>query len=409
MPTLLQPRLLLLMLLPALSMALTLAYHQDVHRLISFGIILPFLPYLLVLPGIGLAWGFNNGREFNLLLVLGITYWVLREFIWQPNLPIPAQSLLYVVICMLLPLNFLTHVLLPERGVLRWQVLKRLSISLAQVLGLAVLFTFPYGTLQEALRAVLWKNPWPQYVLLPQPAIVAIGVTIVAILMQLRRQTHVLQLGNLMAFVACTLGLNSVAQPDSASLFFSIAAGSILIAMAFNSYNLAYLDELTNLPTRRALKQHLVALGKRYSIAMVDIDHFKKLNDRYGHDVGDQVLRMVAAHLAQIGGGGKAFRYGGEEFTILFANLDATTALPYVDELRHQLSKTPFILRQRKRPRHRPEHPVKHERVEKLTVSFSAGIAQYQEHHDSPAAVMKLADKALYAAKHAGRNRVQVL
>lgn len=406
--TLQQRHFVLIMLLPAVSMTLTLIYHQDVHRLISFGVILPFLPYLLVLPGLGLTWSFNNGREFNLLGVMGMTYWVLREFIWQPNLTIPAQSLLFVLICLLLPINFLTHTLMQERGMLRWQVIKRLSISLVQLLILAMLFALPFGSIQQMLSTVLWNNPWPQYVMLPQPAIVAIGITLIAILFQLRQQTHVLQLGNLMAFIAFSLGLNNVSQPDSASLFFSIAMSSILIAVVFNSYNLAYLDELTHLPTRRALKQHLVALGRHYSIAMIDIDHFKKLNDTYGHAVGDQVLRMVAAHLAKVGGGGQAFRYGGEEFTILFATLDAKEAMPYIDELRSQLAQTPFILRHRQRPQHRPEHPIKQKRGEKITVSFSAGIASPQAAADTPLAVMQLADKALYTAKHKGRNRVQV-
>jgi GGDEF domain-containing protein len=102
-----------------------------------------------------------------------------------------------------------------------------------------------------------------------------------------------------MAFIAILLGINCVAQPAAASLLFSIAAGAILIGLVLNSYNLAYLDELTNLHSRRALEQQLLALGKRYSIAMVDIDHFKKPNDTCGHDVGDQVLRMVAAQLAR--------------------------------------------------------------------------------------------------------------
>ena len=83
-------------------------------------------------------------------------------------------------------------------------------------------------------------------------------------------------------------------------------------------YHKAYLDELTNLPTRRALKEEMLKLGNRYTIAMLDIDHFKKFNDTYGHTVGDQVLKFTAALMKSTGGGGKAFRYGGEEFVIIF-------------------------------------------------------------------------------------------
>jgi len=72
------------------------------------------------------------------------------------------------------------------------------------------------------------------------------------------------------------------------------------------------------LPSRRALIERLPSLGRRYTVAMVDVDHFKNFNDTYGHDAGDQVLRMVASRLGEVSGGGTAFRYGGEEFTILF-------------------------------------------------------------------------------------------
>src|SRR2546425_6328967 len=75
---------------------------------------------------------------------------------------------------------------------------------------------------------------------------------------------------------------------------------------------MAYQDSLTGLPARRALNEALLRLGGHYTVAMLDVDHFKRINDHHGHDVGDQVLKMIAAKLAQVTGGGKAYRYGGE-------------------------------------------------------------------------------------------------
>ena len=92
----------------------------------------------------------------------------------------------------------------------------------------------------------------------------------------------------------------------------------VAIAVLQDTFRMAFRDELTGIPSRRALNERLAALGNRYTIAMLDVDHFKNFNDTYGHDLGDQVLKMVAAHIAGVGGGGKAFRYGGEEFTVLF-------------------------------------------------------------------------------------------
>src|SRR6185436_12678910 len=94
---------------------------------------------------------------------------------------------------------------------------------------------------------------------------------------------------------------------------FMAAAGAVLVgALMQESHRLAFRDELTGLPGRRALDARLRSLPGRYTVAMVDVDHFKKFNDTHGHDIGDQVLKLVGARLAEVGGSGKAFRYGGE-------------------------------------------------------------------------------------------------
>ena len=97
---------------------------------------------------------------------------------------------------------------------------------------------------------------------------------------------------------------------------------------------MAYRDELTSLPSRRALNQLMLSLGRKYSIAMLDIDHFKKFNDTHGHDVGDEVLRMVASKIAKVTGGGKPFRYGGEEFTVIYKGKTPDQVEAHLDALR---------------------------------------------------------------------------
>ena len=109
-----------------------------------------------------------------------------------------------------------------------------------------------------------------------------------------------------------------------------MAAGLTLgLSVMETSYAMAFRDELTDLPARRALMRDLEGMGRLYAAAMVDVDHFKRFNDRYGHDVGDQVLRMVAAKLAKAPGGGRAYRYGGEEFALLYPGKSRDDALPY--------------------------------------------------------------------------------
>jgi GGDEF domain-containing protein len=103
------------------------------------------------------------------------------------------------------------------------------------------------------------------------------------------------------------------------SIILSVLVSYYLLVVVIDAYFLAYRDELTALPSRRALNQLSLSLSRKYTLAMLDIDHFKKFNDTYGHDIGDQVLKLVASKLAKVKNGGKVFRYGGEEFTVVFS------------------------------------------------------------------------------------------
>ena len=92
---------------------------------------------------------------------------------------------------------------------------------------------------------------------------------------------------------------------------------------------------------------------------MLDIDFFKKFNDRYGHDVGDQVLCMVASHIKRVGGGGRPFRFGGEEFSILFQGKSRDETIPYLENLRESIENAQFALRGKNRPKKPPKRPKK--------------------------------------------------
>lgn len=191
----------------------------------------------------------------------------------------------------------------------------------------------------------------------------------------------------------------------------NVIALLFLVTVLIDSYFLAYRDELTGLPSRRALFNLSLSLGRKYTVAMVDIDHFKKFNDTYGHDVGDQVLKLVAAKLAQVTGGGKAFRYGGEEFTIVFPSKEIERVLQDLDDVRESIENYNIVLRQEKR-KHKQKEPASKKRSRKtsdkqstVNVTVSIGGAQHQA-DQSFEQCMKEADKALYKAKKAGRNQV---
>src|SRR5437762_3146382 len=180
------------------------------------------------------------------------------------------------------------------------------------------------------------------------------------------------------------------------------------VAVAEASYHMAYQDSLTGLPARRALNEALLRLGGHYSVAMIDVDHFNRINDRHGHDVGDQVLRMIAAKLAQVPGGGKAYRYGGEEFAVIFTGQSAEQCLPNLDELRKTVEDTRFILRARFRSKKKKEKVLTDRGPgERVPVTISIGVAEKTDRHLKSDQVIKAADRALYRAKEGGRNQVR--
>ena len=115
-------------------------------------------------------------------------------------------------------------------------------------------------------------------------------------------------------------------------------------SVVIDSYGLAYRDELTGLPSRRALNQLGLSLGNRYTVAMMDIDHFKQFNDTYGHDVGDQVLQWVGTQLTKLRGGGRVFRYGGEEFTLVFPRKKLEQTLERLETLRHSIAEHDLLI-----------------------------------------------------------------
>ena len=206
---------------------------------------------------------------------------------------------------------------------------------------------------------------------------------------------------------AAALALLAWRGPHPATLALTSAQLVLLIGLIEDSYRLAYHDELTGLPGRRAFEEALRALDGDYAIAMVDVDHFKRFNDRHGHAAGDQALRMVATELQKVGGGGRAYRYGGEEFAILFPGSTPPKASQPLEEIRAAIAARRFAIRGPNRPRRKPDPPRKSTRPPKLiSVSVSIGFAGPTSRTADSSAVLRAADRALYRAKHKGRNRV---
>lgn len=164
------------------------------------------------------------------------------------------------------------------------------------------------------------------------------------------------------------------------------------------SAEMAIMDSLTGLYNRRYMESHMRTLvqeaaqrGKPLSVLVADIDFFKAVNDAHGHDAGDEVLKDFATRLREnIRGIDLACRLGGEEFVVMMPDTDLAKAYIVGERLRQRIANEPFQI-----------SPDKH-----LTITSSVGLAALEGVDDTPDALLKRADQALYSAKRDGRNRV---
>jgi diguanylate cyclase (GGDEF)-like protein len=359
-----------------------------------------FYPYAVFVVGALLAWRFQRNRLLLALLVLGLA----TAAIATPARGSPGQAA-FLATALLLPLNLAALALLPERGTLTVGGLLRLGAIVLQV-TLVALFSRTSSAATVALLsypelpALSWMHVQPLVVF---AFVIALGGTIAPLLFE----PSAMGRGFLWTIVASFLAVIA-RHPGPASGVYFGTAGLILVLSAIEaSYLLAYQDGLTHLPARRALTEALQRLGGQYTIAMVDVDHFKRFNDQYGHDVGDQVLRMVAAKLGQVEGGGTAYRYGGEEFAILFPGREVGETLPYLQVVRQAIAGATFTIRGRIRAQRKRETPKgTRPRRRQASITVSMGVAERNGRRDTPDQVIRAADQALYKAKEEGRNRI---
>lgn len=370
--------------------------------------LLAISPYLAAMAGMLLAVHFHRGRPFFILLTLAVFYWCYRSFLVD-GLELRQQRALFHAFCTVIPINLFLFNLIPERGIFTEAGRVRLMGLGAQAFLAYFIFHYHFTELQPLFEANFLSLENTGLFTISQAALLLFLVAFLGILaLFVLRYTPMAScsLGVLAAlFIACNWLTTS-----HAVTVFCLAAGVIATTgILQDSYNLAFRDDLTGIPSRRALNESLYGVGRDFTIAMVDIDHFKKFNDAYGHDVGDQVLKLVAAKLARVGGGGKTYRYGGEEFTILFDRLRAEETGPHLEALRREIAEYRLAIRGEDRPKESSQGKKRRTGAKDgitATVTVSIGVAESCREHQTPEDVVLAADKALYRAKNQGRNQV---
>lgn len=376
--------------------------------------------YFVLLAGAGMSLWFNRGRAFVATVSLLLAYAGYHYALGYGAGSFAAKAA-YTAAAVLVPLNVLAALLLPERGVSYHGDYRWLFIAAGEIL----LVAWIASSGRSELSGAAWQTILEHWLLRSPPAPLLgrllFGAAIAAAAWiawaphysEKGGPVSPLAAGIAGALLAFFLACEWPASPAAFGVLTAAAGAILAVAMLQESHRLAFNDELTGLPGRRALQEAMAGLGPRYALAMADVDHFKSFNDTHGHDIGDQVLKLVAARLAQVKGGGRAFRYGGEEFTVLFPELSLDEALPHLEDVRASVEGYRMTVRGEDRPKKQEEGekrrggegPDSQPPEKVLSVTISLGGAEPAPGM-TPAQVLKAADEALYRAKKGGRNRV---
>jgi diguanylate cyclase (GGDEF)-like protein len=357
-------------------------------------------PFTVLAAALLLGWRFNRSR-----LVFAIAILALTEYILLNGTATSHDRVILYALQFLLPINLALVALLPERGTLTPAGLLRWVLLIFQVIIVVFLAQSFSAQALKYLTARVLPTRLTAWTPVQQPAIIAFVAIEALLIMAWLREPQSPVRGYVYSLVAVFAGLSWPAAGPGQEIWLATAGLILVVAVIEASYLMAYRDGLTELPGRRALNEALPRLSGQFSVAMVDVDHFKRFNDTWGHDAGDHVLRLVAARLAQAPGGGTAYRYGGEEFALVFPGKGTEECLPHLEELRETVETSRFTMRRRFRPRKAKAEKNRKTRPS-ITITVSIGVAERNHRHSSPDQVVQAADKALYRAKEAGRNRV---
>lgn len=362
-----------------------------------------FLPVLLAVLVVVLSFRFGRSQVFFYTLLVVMTNVVLGME-WADS------RLAYALLLAVVPILLVLLSLFPDRGVL---TLRAWPSHLALLLAtgfVAVAVQLQLSWLSQLLYTNWLPAQYFDWSRQPQSVIyVSVSAVIAMLVVTSARPTSQTSAG-LGVLIMLITQLYFGGTDQSLHVFSSVALLMCLYAVLQESWRMAYLDELTELAGRRALRDRLHKIGGKYTISMLDIDHFKKFNDRFGHDTGDAVLRMIAGQLNKVTGGGAAFRYGGEEFTIVFNGKKIADVIPHLNALLEKIASTPFVInRANRRNSDNTIRKIAKDNLDTkqtVQVTISAGVADSQHSAVSGWEILKISDKALYRAKRKGRNCV---
>lgn len=364
---------------------------STVDSLVYLPVILAFLVGMLTIH-------FNRSSIFFfILLIMSVSGVLIFE--------LTPSTLHYGLLSAYVPLLLLFFTVMPERGLLSVR-----SVPVYVVLSLAIIFSVwviietpdvvQYYLLSDWLPARYFD--WTP---IPQTVIFGFLIIFFQLLLLNFLRPSPLAAASLGILLALLMVLQLEKNAYVLNIFISAALVMCLYAVVQESWRMAYLDELTDLPGRRALKERFQSIGGTYTVAMLDVDHFKKFNDTYGHDTGDEVLRMISSKMKEISGKGLCYRYGGEEFAIVFPGKAREDSQAHLETLRTIIADMPFVVN--RQSRRNTKQKIVNKKAKTVQVTVSIGVADSKKDKNASAwNILKQADTALYRAKKKGRNQV---
>lgn len=361
---------------------------------------------VVLLLGVFLGWYHRRSAVvfgFVLLSVSGATLWWLAR---HELLAGAVGRAVIGVLAVLLPLNLAAYSALPERAVTAVRALARLLPILAQVAAGGLIVRAGLPTLTEWLDRRWLDGRWTDWTTVPQLGVAAFAGAMFFVAFRYILQRDPIAVGFLWALSSAFLALHGIAREWDPVAFFATGGWILVGSLLEATCRWATHDRVTDLPERDVLNKLLHRLGSPHFLAIVRVDHFARIRSVFGREVSDQVLRMVASQLQRTPGE-MVFRYGKDEFAVLFEGLSAAQAVPHLEHVRRMVASYGFVVRGPGRRRSEPTaaaRPAGPRVVVNVTVSI--GAAERESHKVRPRHVIRAAHEALRVAIEGGRNQV---
>ena len=354
-------------------------------------------PPVLYGTGLFLAWRFRRSRVAAVLLGLFMMDVLLRPSsstlepgvgsVWD------ASGVLFL---------FLMPVVaaMKDRGVLSHRGLIQVAIILAGLAGGLMVWAVRPEFLSWTWRSFLpWDLSGPQL----SDAALIVGLLALSFTGGLAIwRGHRLDKGFFWIVVALLFALGGGPESVESTVYLTMAGFMLIVNLLEKSYALSLRDSVTQLPARRAMRHEIRRAGSSYALALVGVDHYKTLYDRYGRDASDLVIKKIANHLRMMGRHARAFRYSGENFALVFAGKGRNEVLGELENLRADIEDFRFAISPKVAGNGKSEG-ARYPSV-RWSLTVTVGVAERGEKSGRWSASYRAINRAAHSALHRGQK-----